>query len=402
MGLFSLPIAIYRPTLFLCVGLSLVALMTLAILIAFCVTDISGCVEHWVVSIGIFLFAAFFCVGSVGKWKERVERYADRLVVRHLFGRKEMLFNEYRGYRIAVYQFIRVITFYPKEASRKPFELQINLDAQSEFIAWAQTQFDDLDAAEYDKNFQEIIADKCLGKTKSEREDLSVSATRVARMLNYFSIGLGLWGAFYPKPYTHVLILLGALPVAALVAMRFYKGIITLDEKPSQVRPSIILAYLIPPITLSLRAILDWSLLDFSLVLWPIGIAGAGIATVSALCVYSCEPKVSNILIVIVVSMVMAFGIVFPINGLCDTDVGTIHTAEVLDKWDGGDVKSVTYHLKLGPWGPRKEANEVSVDQDLYNIVEKGERVNVHLFRGYLSIPWLYVTDSDKASEAVK
>jgi len=47
-----------------------------------------------------------------------------------------------------------------------------------------------------------------------------------------------------------------------------------------------------------------------------------------------------------------------------------------------------TRYLKLGPWGPRKEAEEVEVDSNTYGLAAVGGQVCVYVFPGALGMRW--------------
>ena len=82
------------------------------------------------------------------------------------------------------------------------------------------------------------------------------------------------------------------------------------------------------------------------------------------------------------------------INCLYDTSPATIYKAQVLDKRISSG-KTTTYHLKLSSWGPRTEAEEVSVERDLYKYIEAGASVEVHLKPGLLEVLWYWVSTAE-------
>ena len=55
--------------------------------------------------------------------------------------------------------------------------------------------------------------------------------------------------------------------------------------------------------------------------------------------------------------------------------------------------KTTSYYLELGPWGPRKESEEVDVGREYYERGSHRKTVCVYLFRGAFGIRWFQVWD---------
>jgi hypothetical protein len=87
-----------------------------------------------------------------------------------------------------------------------------------------------------------------------------------------------------------------------------------------------------------------------------------------------------------------AYGAVTLGNRELDASEPVAHAAKVLGSHVSSG-KTTSYYLVLGPWGPRKEAEDVDVGREYYERGSHRETVCVYLFRGAFGIRWFEVWD---------
>src|SRR5690606_16900194 len=73
----------------------------------------------------------------------------------------------------------------------------------------------------------------------------------------------GIWLLVYPKPYVPVCLAAMIVPIAALCVVYAFRGLIRFDEKKGSAFPSIFLGLLIPCAALTVRALMDWNILEY-------------------------------------------------------------------------------------------------------------------------------------------
>jgi hypothetical protein len=78
------------------------------------------------------------------------------------------------------------------------------------------------------------------------------------------------------------------------------------------------------------------------------------------------------------------------INCYYDRSTPQIHEAKVLGKRISSG-KTTTYYLTLTAWGPRTEAEDVTVSEDQYEQIAVGSPVKVYQMKGLLDVPWFFV-----------
>lgn len=313
-----------------------------------------------------------------------------KLTATGVFGTREMLFNDVKGYRVTD-KFIFIESTKPRG---KQLKVSKYFKDVYEIENWLAERYDDLDKKQAEQELEEILNNDEHGWTPEDREKNLKKAKTQSRIINAIGIIVGIWGFFKPEPYGYLVTVAAITPLVAIVAVRVSKGLIRIDERKDSPYPSVTWAILIPSLMLMLRAVLDFELLAYSKVwLYMIMI----VASVAALLfVRSKEYPFKNANDFLMACMVMlfvaayAFGALITVNGQYDKSEPVTYPVKVLDMRVSSG-KSTTYYLKLPPWGPRTEEEEVSVSSDVYASTSKGDEVTVYQFQGFFGIPWFYV-----------
>ena len=90
------------------------------------------------------------------------------------------------------------------------------------------------------------------------------------------------------------------------------------------------------------------------------------------------------------ISLIYGVGAGLAVNTLQDHSRIDVFGAQILRKQIVRG-RSTTYELTLGPWGPRKKENRVTVRRILYDSLQTGDTVCVGMRMGRLGIQWYTV-----------
>ncbi|WP_431241318.1 hypothetical protein ACQ9BO_14575 [Flavobacterium sp. P21] len=101
--------------------------------------------------------------------------------------------------------------------------------------------------------------------------------------------------------------------------------------------------------------------------------------------------EILSFLGIFVFAICYAYGTFITINCLYDHSEPKVFKTSVLDKRISTG-KTTTYYLQLGPWGPRKESDEVKVSKEQYNNSKINDEAEVYLMKGEFDIPWFEVS----------
>jgi hypothetical protein len=301
------------------------------------------------------------------------------------------MFNEIKGYRITdKYTFIE-----PNNEIKKAIKISKYLGNRDEIMEWLSDNYSDLDGVQAIEEKEEILSNDTFGWTAEQREEYLIKAQKVSKIVNYTGWAIGAWTLLFPNPYEYAILASIIFPIVCLVVLKYFKGIITIDEKKGSAYPNIAGAILATTLALCLRAMLDFNIFDHSHVWIPaIAIAALFIAvvTISVKKLHFKNAKDSLVLILFSVFMfAYGYGAVVTLNCVYDKSEPETFNATILSKRISTG-KTKTYYLKLTPWGHRTTAEEVSVSSNLYNRVEQEDTVNIYFRKGQFNIPWFRVT----------
>jgi hypothetical protein len=188
-----------------------------------------------------------------------------------------------------------------------------------------------------------------------------------------------------------MLLLNAALPPLALLLLATGRGLYSLEQKRSDPRPSMAIPLIIPGMALGLRALTDVNLLDPWQALGP-AVLGALVMTGVAV---SSDPqaRARPWIALLFLPLLAAYpaGLAVTANAAFDRAPPEIHQQEVGAKHMTSG-KTTSYYVDLLPSADQPERRDVEVGSDVYERVEKGDRVQVVQRPGRLGMPWFYVS----------
>lgn len=341
------------------------------------------------ISIGMLTLMVF---GLIDVYKGRLIIQEDRLVSIGVFKSKNLKFDEIKGYTVnEQYIFVE-----PNTKVKKRIKISQYIGGYNEILLWLSENYLDLNIVNEQVEEQEILNNESIGWSKEIREEKLSNARKISKIINWLG-GLSFaWTLFYPKPYDYAVLSAFIIPIVALIAVKFSRGLIRIDKKDGSAYPSTIYAFIFPSLGLMLRSFLDYDIFDYSNV-W----IKAVLVTVAFLFILLFNQKeitfkkkqdyltVSSLIMFL---FAYGFGAVIYLNCNLDKSEPQHYTATILDKRISSG-KHTSYFLKLTAWGQQKEIDEVSVSKGLYNRVETNNEINIYFRNGKLEIPWFVVTD---------
>jgi hypothetical protein len=183
-------------------------------------------------------------------------------------------------------------------------------------------------------------------------------------------------------------------PFFSLLVVRLYGGLIRYNTEELSRYPNALSSLLGPGCGLMIRGLLDFELLEYSRILIYTPFAGALIAVVCLGASRELGWRTSkarlNILLMTFLCCAYSYGAIVTANCAFGHQGGQKFEARILEK-RVSDGKSTTYYLKLSPWGPRTQPEEVSVAKWQYEEGNVEDEVAVNLWDGVLGIPWFEV-----------
>jgi hypothetical protein len=201
-----------------------------------------------------------------------------------------------------------------------------------------------------------------------------------AYALTIVAIATAGWALYDPRPYLLVMAVLALLPWLALVATA---------HRP---KPDLYVPLMLPGCVLGLRAVIDVQLLER----WQPLLPAAAIAIVMATLIRVTRqdrefPLWLYLLLFVPVMGFYGYGSVVLANKLLDRSAPKLYLTFVYERSVHKVSRQMVWDLRLGPWGPRHEAQNVSVPRGLYEATQIADGVCVLLHPGAFGIRWFEV-----------
>jgi hypothetical protein len=328
--------------------------------------------------LGLCFVAAGVAVAA-DTWLSRVVLHADEIVVRDLRLRR-LRREEIKGRRLT-----GQTTLILEKHSGGSIRIPLIIDRDELFDRWVRP-LPDLDAI--DRAASEEQLRSFLANNKTGANDLRLGRLS-AHVLNGASVVILAWAWAFPRPYGAAVLANALLPVAALVVIARFRGIVGIDSSRHDPRPNVALALIFPSCVLGLRA-LDYAVIDlvrlFSIGV-PIGLVPAGVGA-------WLDPSVKRRWLTAslfgVINVGYGVGGACLANSLLDSSEPVVYRSEVLGKRISRG-KHTEYNLALAPWGPVEEREQVRVPRQLFDQLAKEDWVDVSLHEGALGMRWFRV-----------
>jgi hypothetical protein len=341
------------------------------------------------VSIGMIIVMV---VGLLDTFKGKFIINNDTVVSVSTFSKRELLFNEIKGYRINE----KNIFIESKNKNKKKIKVSKYFANVDEIVEWLSNNYSDLDIVQADQEKEEILKNRELGWSTEEREEKLIKAFKTAKMLNWTGGFIGIWTLFIPNPYEYAIIASIVFPIICLLVLKYSKGLIRIDEKKDTAYPTIFWAISASSLGLCLRALFDYNIFDYSKVWTPSLLIT--LTYIVVLIIGNKEFKFNkaiDFLIIVIFSILLfgySYGTIVTLNCMYDKSKPETFNTVILSKRISSG-KTTTYYLELTPWGQQKQIDEVTVSKDLYNKLDKNDKVTVYFMKGQFDIPWLEVTE---------
>jgi hypothetical protein len=332
--------------------------------------------------------AAFYMVDAL---LSRIVLKADRLEIHELWRVRRILRRD-----IEARQVLRppnspgVLVLHLKAPTQHKIKLPIMWNTDSVWAAWFAPIPDvDVEAA---KTFEAAVdANTDLGATPAERQQRLAKARSLARNATWANAALIAWVFLYPRPYELVILLLAALPWAAVWIMACSPGLYTINAPRGSGRPDLTILLISPGFLLTLRALQDVQILDWHGVLVGAGLVAMGLMGAVLWAVPAARQKLGIAVLTLALVMAYGYGVVALGNAVLDRSSGASYTTTVYGKHVSGG-RSKSPRLRIGPWGPRTTEEDVTVPWETYRSAGVGDTICVLLRPGGFGIPWYRVS----------
>lgn len=320
----------------------------------------------------------------------QIELWPDRIRYQGAWIIRELHFIDVHGFRVIPTQYVSSLAIFPKDKCHKKIQLALTYENSALLLQWLNENLVNLDLEEHAAGIKEAAADETLGHSEEQRLDKLASARKWTRTLTFVTfIGCG-WGFFMPHPYDFALGLLLVLPVLSLLLLVCHRGAVRFDANKNSAYPTVAIGFMMPPLVLMIRALMDWSILEWKEFWVPF--SALGIALSIALWCTSADVRKKKAMIITgaCFAFLYSYGAVIHLNCFYDGSTPFVYQCDVRDQRISRG-KHTTHHFTLAPVVDGIPEREVEVPAEVYHRYQVGDTVQVQVRDGRLGIPWFFV-----------
>ncbi|OPY06030.1 MAG: hypothetical protein A4E66_02305 [Syntrophus sp. PtaB.Bin001] len=338
--------------------------------------------------LGLMLFSLYKLLSV---FSYRVEIYPNKVRRIGLFNNKELSISEINGFRINMIKGEQTLFLVPKDIATKGIKIGHTFERQEDLLEWCNRNLSNLDVLDLQQERETVLQDTSLGETAAQRQYVFDRAKMWSKIINVLTFGVCFWAFVYPEPYTYIIWALIIMPLAALVFVRYFEGVLELSTKRNNARPNIQTAFLGPGIVLSLRGYQDFNILNWDNFWLPFALCYLLICLLMFFLAKDIRQRAAMIIIFhILFCSLYGYGTVLSLNGILDKSIPSLYKAQIIEKHVSSGTRNF-YFLKLSPWGPRTKEEKITVEKSVYDRSKVGNKIDVAVRNGSLGIPWFYI-----------
>jgi len=323
--------------------------------------------------------------------RSRLVLTADAIEVYGAFAMQRLARGEIEGRRTIQVKNGTVTELIPSDLGEKSLRIPAQIVTDPVLKAWLAS-LPDLDAQDRAASEARIEANPEFGPTPEARRAWVEEAGRLAMLINIVAGAAFVWALFLHDPFRIGTLVLVILPGTAIFMTARSHGLYRLTFERNDVRPTLVLAVLLPGFALPMQVFQEIGVLDVPRLLTY----AASVALLLGWAALRSAPParagswLTAVAVVLIALCGYGLGLVALGNTYFDTAPGHDYRVAVLDKYESHG-RSTSYHLTLAPWGPRTGPQRMQVSAALYRAVTRGGDVCVHQGPGALRASWYEV-----------
>jgi hypothetical protein len=369
------------------------AMVLLGVAMPFLAAD--GAADKSVSSLAFFAVMGFSMVAFFGytlletrRWTLRIT--TDSITTAGILQTKTLPHTAIRGFTLDQnYTYIHA-----SDPALPKLKISYAVEHYKDIQHWLAAHYPNLDAQELAAHQRTVLTDYRLGWTEDQREARIQRARSTANWLNGIGFVAAGWVLLWPVPYQVSITVNLLLPVLGIAAMWLHPEVLRIDEASNEAYPQLGALFLMPSLSLSLRALLDFDLLDAEPAWLTVLPAIAGVLIVLALAnqnfMTTTRKSALSWVFLVMMAVPYGFGATILLNCAYDTTSLRLYSARVQRKYIS-QGKIDTYHVRLGAWAGRSAGEEATISRARYQQLHPGDSVRVGVYPGTLGVPWFRV-----------
>ena len=340
-------------------------------------------------AIGSLVMTCLFAYGLIDTIQSRLIIGNDYVTGVTPLDSRTLKFEDILGYKIER----NGIYIIPKNSQGKKIKTSTYIEQADQITAWLAVTFTDLNKQEFSDHEKGILNDDTLGLSEHAREHRLAEARRIAKITNATGFVLFLWMTFYPMFYNVVIIAGITYPIVIIILLYLYRGLLRVDERKNNAHPSVATGFIMAGLSLSLRALFDYNILDFNQLWITTGTFAVLLIVIiliaTKLPAFKSAQDYFVIFTLIILAYSYSFGAYTVANCLFDNSAPEYYQSKIIQK-EVSKGRSTTYYIIVTSWHDAEKIEKVTVSLDDYNQIAIGDEVAIAEMKGLFGTPWYF------------
>jgi hypothetical protein len=315
----------------------------------------------------------------------------NSLTVTHAFWSRSVLLDDIEGFR----QGERKSILLDRKSRRRALRVPGSIERRDELLEWMGQRYRNIDKEQAEQVTQEVLSDEKYGGTEEERAMRLARARKIMLYSAFVAPLLFVLIFVTPEPFALMMVLLLAIPLAAVGITWRYKGIFRLYSTKRKPYPTLLITVMFAEAVAFIVLLKRFNIYTFTQQFW---IAVAVVtALVLVLWARACREamagennRVGIYFGLLVVAAVYSYNLVLFSNCVNDRAEPRLWRVQV-ERKHYSSSKSTTYYLHLSSWGRFEDSAGVRVPYRFYHSVSIGDSVTVYVHSGRWGAPWYEV-----------
>lgn len=236
-------------------------------------------------------------------------------------------------------------------------------------------------------------------KNKIKKNNLPQVKLHKLDWLEWISVILCIWFLVYPHPYKILFSVILCLPILGLILNGLSNpslaSLVSISKSNEEVKYDLADFIEFPGLILLIRVLIDYEFESIISILKVGTLAFVIVLLLMTATHRSVERSNKNkglIYFTVIGNIALySYAATYGVNCVYDQSAPKVYSAKVVDKSISHGRRQTTYYLRVEPWGPHREAENISVARSQYEETTIGQRVSIDYMEGCLNIPWYFI-----------
>lgn len=283
-----------------------------------------------------------------------------------------------------------------RKNGENPVLIPDTLERKRELRAWLKKHYGNIEKQLAREVKKEVLQDDQYGTTEAERAIRFKQARKLAAYGTSIAFLIFFWVLLIPRPFEPLMLITLAIPLVAVWLTWYQRGLLRMYFTKKKPYPSLFIAVFFAEVAALAGIYARYDIYQYDRRFWVLVIA----LTLPVMLVWTAacrraiageKNRVAVLGGLLLAAGIFCFSALLFANCAYDHHKEEIWRVSVDGKYEHMRRHTYYHYLELSSWGRFTKGTNFLVPRSLYQFVNRGDSVNVHLHPGNCGIPWYEV-----------